>query len=441
VAQGRADPGGLSRLVREEDLRDAWPHVVRVVAAWCGSLDAGEEYAAEAFSRLVSAYPSGSGADGPDDVAAWCVQVAKRAYLDDRRRSETFARLVASVAGRQELLPPPDDSASELAGDVADDVSGADVGAGLDDRLALLFVACDDALPEGAQLVLALRVVCGLTMAEVAHHLGIQQTAAAARLTRAKKALAAARGEFRVPDPEERRRRLPVVLDCVSGMFTVAHREGFTPEDALADMGGQALSIADALVAEFPAVPDVRALRALILLGLARRPGRTDADGVALTLDEVDRSRWDGRLVEAGLRDEALAVDLLGEEEPGRYVLEAAISGLHTVATSVATTDWARIVRMYDALEAVWPSPAVRVAALAARARAVPAAVAEVEAELARLAEGGPSYAQQEATYALADLRWRTGRREEASAMYAMLAELARSEPVRRFCLRRAMSM
>ena len=107
----------------------------------------------------------------------------------------------------------------------------------LDDRVALLFVACDEALAPGARMVLALRVVCGLTIAQTAMHLGIQDSAAAARLTRAKRALAQARGEFRVPDPAERSRRLPVVLDCVAGMFTVAHRSGLEPPDALSDMG------------------------------------------------------------------------------------------------------------------------------------------------------------------------------------------------------------
>lgn len=409
-------------MVPEDDFRAAWPRVVRVLAAWCGSLDAAEEYAAEAFSRAV-AQP-----ERPRDLAAWCVQVAKRAYVDDRRRVETFARLAPSVAVDERHAAPGGD----------DPMDPDDLPSGIDDRLALLFVACDEELAPGAQLVLALRVVCGLSIPEVAHHLGIRESAAAARLTRAKAALASARGEFQVPGPDRRRRRRTMVLDCVAGMFTVAHRDGFAPEDALSDLAGQALSLADALVGEFPADPEARALRALVLLGLARRPGRVAADGVAMTLDEVDRSRWDRRLVDAGLGESARAVDLLGDAQPGRYVLEAAISGLHTVAPSVQATDWPRIVRMYDALEAVWPSPAVRVARLAAAARADPGDTATVEGELARLAEDGPSYARRDAAYALADLHWRTGRHAEAEAAYLALAETARTDPVRRFCLRRA---
>lgn len=410
-------------MVSDEQFREAWPRVVRVLAAWCGSLDAAEEYAAEAFSRLLS-----SGATGapPADPVAWCIQVAKRAFIDDRRRGARFTRLAPALAG------------AGGAASLADDMDPDDLAAGLDDRLALLFVACDDALARGAQLVLALRIVCGLGIPEVAEHLGVKETAAAARLTRAKVTLATARGEFTVPDAAERRRRLPTVLDCVAGMFTVAHREGFAPLDPLDDLGAHALSIADALATELPDEPEVRGLRALILLGLARRPGRLDHEGVALTLDEVDRSRWDRRLVDAGLGESARAMRLLAGAPPQRYVLEAAISGLHTVAPSTAATDWGQVLVLYRELSMTWPSPAVQVASLCARARAQPQDTTEVEAELTRIAAEGPSYARRDAEYALADLLWRTGRRSRAAQLYAGLAEHARAEAVRRFCRRRA---
>ena len=399
--------------------------MVRVLATWSGSLDDAEEYAAEAMARAVA------DEDAPiDDLAAWCVRVAKRAWIDEHRRREVFARLAPRIAYEQR-------------------------GDAVDDRLALLFVACDPALAPGAQMVLALRVVCGLSIGETALHLGIQESAAAARLTRAKKALAAARGEkrlvlrlavavgdagdglgrgeFRVPEAEERRRRLPVVLDCVAGMFTVAHRTGLEPPDALADTGSQALTIADALVAEFPDDPEVRGLRAVVRLGLARRPARVDSDGVALTLEEMDRTRWDPALVRSGLADATLAA-----RGHGRFALEAAISGLHTTAPSVAATDWPRVLLLYDALGAAWPSPAVEVARLTALTHADPGAVAECEEGLLRLAAEGPPYARRDASFALADLCWRTGRREEAARRYAELARTASQEAVRRFCERRA---
>jgi RNA polymerase sigma factor (sigma-70 family) len=398
---GRVQPA--SGAIGPEEFRAAWPRVVRVLATWSGSLDDAEEYAAEAMSRAVAHQGAPI-----EDLAAWCVRVAKRARIDEHRRHETFERLAPRLTPEEASDP-------------------------VDDRLALLFVACDPALAPGAQMVLALRVVCGLSIAETAQHLGIQESAAAARLTRAKKALAAARGEFLVPEADERRRRLPVVLDCVAGMFTVAHRTGLAPEDALADTGRQALVIADALVEAFPEDTEVRGLRAVVRLGLARRPARVDEDGVALTLEEMDRTLWDPALVRSGLADATLAA-----RGRGRFALESAISGLHTSAPSVAGTDWPRILQLYDALLTTWPSPAVEVARLTARGYADPDTLAECEEGLLRLVEEGPTYAQRDAAFALADLCWRTGRREEAARRYSDLAGTAGDGAVRRFCERRA---
>jgi RNA polymerase sigma-70 factor (ECF subfamily) len=400
----------------DEEFRAAWPRVVRTLAAWSGSLDDAEEYAAEAMSRAV-------GHERVDDLAAWCVSVAKRAWIDDHRRRDVFTRIAPEVVTGEAM------AAVRTSDEVPEE---------LDDRVALLFVACDETLVPGARMVLALRVVCGLTIPQVAMHLGIQESAAAARLTRAKRALAQARGEFRVPDVDERRARLPVVLDCVAGMFTVAHRTGLEPPDALADLGSQSLSIADALVALFPDDTEVRGLRAVVRLGLARRPGRVDAHGVALTLDEVDRSEWDALLLRGGLADAALAAG--GE---GRFALEAAISGLHSVAPTFAHTDWTQIVRLYQALQGLWPSPAVDVALLAAQARLVLTRggvedLAPLEEGLQRLADEGPSYARRDAAFALADLCWRTGRRDEAAGRYRELAAQVDNPAVRRFCERRA---
>jgi RNA polymerase sigma-70 factor (ECF subfamily) len=398
----------------DEEFRAAWPRVVRTLAAWSGSLDDAEEYAAEAMARAVDR-------SGVDDLAAWCVSVAKRAWIDDHRRRGVFSRIAPELATGEVM------AAVEHTDDVPDD---------LDDRVALLFVACDEALAPGARMVLALRVVCGLTIAETAMHLGVHETAAAARLTRAKRALAQARGEFRVPGADERRVRLPVVLDCVAGMFTVAHRTGLEPPDALADTGSQALSIADALVALFPEDTEVRGLRAVVRLGLARRPGRVDASGVALTLDEVDRSRWDRTLLRTGLDDAAVAAT--GD---GRFALESAIAGLHSTARSFGETDWPRIVLLYGALQRLWPSPAVDVALLAARGQltlTTGGELAAVERDLRLLADQGPSYARRDAAFALADLCWRTERYPEAALRYRELADQPGHEAVRRFCLRRA---
>ena len=147
----------------------------------------------------------------------------------------------------------------------------------------------------------------------------------------------------------------------------------------------------------------------------------------------MDRSRWDVALTRAGIEDATYAAR--GES---RFALESAISGLHTVAPSVAGTDWPRILQLYDALAVVWPSPAVEVARLTARTWADPASVPECEAALLALAEDDASYARRDAAFALADLCWRTGRREEAERRYRELAASATQEAVRRFCERRA---
>lgn len=432
-----------------EDFVDAWPRIVRALAATTGSLDTAQEYAAEAVARAVEQADAGGGPLG--SLAAWCIAVGRRAWIDDGRHAAVERRHAERLAAE---LDPRRSGAGAGAGAGADGaVAGAGVdvdglteqGGALDDRLALLFVACDPALTEQARLVLALRVVCGLDVARIAVHLGVQPSAAAARLTRAKRALAEARGRFHVPEAPERRVRLPVVLASVAGMFTVAHRDVLDPQSPLDDLGRQALSIADALVAEYPDDPEVRGLRAVIRLGLARRPGRLDPTGAAVPLDEVDRSRWDHRLIEAGLDDAAAAA--AADRGDGRFVLEAAIAGLHSSAPSFAETDWDRVIAFYVALERVWGAPSVTVARLSAdlhRTLLAPpsgertARLRRIANELAVLADGAAPYAAIDARLALADLAWRDGRRADASAEYARLAELVPTEPVRRFCLTRA---
>ena len=409
------------------EFEEAWPRIVRALASFTGSLDDAEEYAAEAVARAAA--HERDGRRPIESYAAWCTSVAKRAWLDDARRAAVERRLAPELATG---LARPD--AERTAMD-AEDLS-PDRLEGLDDRLALLFVACDEAISPASRMVLALRVVCGLTIPEIAGHLGIQETAAAARLTRAKRALAEARGAFHVPEAAERERRLPVVIACVAGMFTVAHRTVLDPADALADTGRQALSIADALTAAYPQDTEVRGLRAVIRLGLARRPGRVDDTGTGLALDEVDRSRWDSVLLRAGLDDATIAAG--GD---GRFAIEAAIAGLHSSAASFERTDWERIAQLYGALEDRWPSPSVRVARLVATAQSLLTAggsPAGVERELTALERDAPAYASRDASLALADLEWRTGRRQQAAARYRDLAEVIAVEPLRRFCLRRA---
>ncbi|MFC8800502.1 DUF6596 domain-containing protein [Promicromonospora sp. NPDC057138] len=406
--------------------RTAWPQVVRSLAVTTRSLDSGEEYAAEAFAR-AAAQPDGV----IDDLVGWCVQVGRRTWLDTVRHQAVFARI-------QPQLARPEVAAVDVPTEPGDD---------LDDRLALLFVACDDAIAPGAQLVLAMRVVCGLTIRQIAGHLGVAEATAAARLTRAKSALARARGEFAVPDAAARGARLPVVLACVAGLFTVGQRDGLEPADATEDPARDALTLAEALVAQYPDDPEVIGLRAVCRLGLARRPGRV-RDGVALPLDEVDRSAWDQRLLSAGL-DDATAAIARGETRggpgasggPGRFALEAAISGVHASARDAAGTDWSRLAQLYDALLRVWPSPATRVARLVVLGRLAMRDgddLSVIEHELEDLVADGPPYAARDASLVLADLARRTGRTDDAAGRYRELLDVIPAGPLREFCRRYA---
>lgn len=406
----------------DEAFRTAWPQAVRALAVATRSLDLGEEYAAEAFAR-AAARPT----DEVDDLVAWCVQVGRRAWLDDVRRQQRFDRLLPDLAAGH-ATDFPDMEPDRFPGDE------------LDDRLALLFVACDDALAPGAQLVLAMRVVLGLDTRRIASHLGIAEATAAARLTRAKTALTRAHGEFAVPDEAGRRERLPVVLACVAGLLTVGQRDVVAPTDATDDPSRDALTLAGALAAEFLDDPEALGLRAVSRLALARRPGRV-RDGVALPLDEVERSAWDHALTTAGLDDAARAARL-APSPPGRFVLEAAISGVHAAAPSAARTDWDRLALLYDALVETWPSPAVEVARLVVTGRRAlrdDTGLGEVENRLEALVADGPAYAARDAGLALADLAHRTGRREEAAARYRELVEVVPDGPLREFCRRRAL--
>ncbi|WP_432479060.1 DUF6596 domain-containing protein [Nocardioides sp. GXQ0305] len=405
----------------ERAFRAAWPQVVRALAVATRSLDLGEEYAAEAFARAAGRPPG-----EVDDLAAWCVQVGRRAWLDDVRRQQRFDRLLPDLAAGH----GPDPTAMESEHTPGDD---------LDDRLALLFVACDEALAPGAQLVLAMRVVLGLDTRRIASHLGIAEATAAARLTRAKGALARARGEFVVPTGPARRQRLPVVLACVAGLLTVGQRDVVAPADPADDPARDALNLAEALVAEHPDCAEAVGLRAVCRLALARRPGRV-RDGVALPIDEVDRTAWDPALLTAGLDDASRAAGL-SPSPPGRFVLEAAISGVHAAAPNAARTDWDRLTLLYDALVEAWPSPAVEVGRLVVAGRRGlrdGADLGDVEARLEALVADGPAYAARDAGLALADLAHRAGRREEAAARYRELVEVVPEGPLREFCRRRA---
>ena len=245
-----------------------------------------------------------------------------------------------------------------------------------DDRLRLVFICCHPALARESQLALTLRLVCGVATADVAHAFLVSEATMAARITRAKKKIAAARIPYVVPEPDELPARLDAALTVIYLLYTTGHTAPAGDDLVRDELTARGLDLARMLHALLPG-GEAAGLLALLLCHEARRGTRTDADGRLLRLAEQDRSRWDReRIAEA----DALIVGALRAGGSGRFLLQAAIAALHAQAPSSAETDWPQILELYDALLRVWPSPVV------ALNRAV--ALAEVEGPQAALRVG-----------------------------------------------------
>jgi predicted RNA polymerase sigma factor len=233
---------------------------------------------------------------------------------------------------------------------------GPEAGLLDDDRLRLIFTCCHPALARDAQIALTLRLVCGLSTAEVARAFLVREPTMAARITRAKKKISAARIPYRVPSPDQLGDRVGVVLEVVHLIFTTGHTAPEGPELVRRDLIDSAISLARLLHLLMPADAEVTALLALLLLNDARAATRLSADGRLLLLSEQDRTRWDRAMIGEGTR---LLADALRRQGPSRYAVEAAIAATHAEAPTWPDTDWAEIVALYGVLRQLWPSPVV----------------------------------------------------------------------------------
>ena len=234
-----------------------------------------------------------------------------------------------------------------------DDPPGAPVA---DDRLRLVFTCCHPALAAESQVALTLRLVCGLTTAEVARAFLVSEPTMAARITRAKKKIAGARIPFRVPDAHELPERVDTVLTVVHLLFTTGHTAPSGDRLVRGDLVERALDLARMLRELLPRDREVAGLLALILLTDARRATRVDADGAQVLLADQDRTRWDRPAIDEGL---ALVRESLAARPPGRFALMAAIAAVHGEAPTWDQTDWREVVALYDILLETWPSPVV----------------------------------------------------------------------------------
>ena len=406
--------GDEVRRVLAEAHRREWALVLTATVRLTRDLDLAEECAQEAFLTAVEAWER----DGvPRNPGAWLTTTAKRKALDALRRAST-------LRAKLPLLIEPDVAPEEPdAGPDADEIP--------DDRLRLVFTCCHPALAREAQAALTLRLVCGLTTPEIAHAFLVSEPTMAARVTRAKKKIAAARIPYRVPETHELPERLDAVLTVVHLVFTTGHAAPSGDALVRTDLVTRAIDLARVLLQLMPDEREARGLLALLLLTDARRATRVDAAGELVLLEDQDRSRWDRAAIAEG---QALVLDALRGGRPGRFALQAAIAALHAEAPSWADTDWRQVVGLYDLLLQAWPSPVValnRAAALAMR-DGPQAGLAELD-RLDTSALTGYHYLPA----ARADLLRRLGRDEEAAAAYRQALDLAGNVTERTFLQRR----
>ena len=403
--------------VAEAHRRD-WGFVLAATNRITRDLDAAEDCVQEAYAQALTAWAS-SGV--PAKPAAWLTVVARRRAMDLIHRRDTLTRKLPLLVD-DTTLPGPGD----------EDSAGAD--AIPDDRLRLIFTCCHPALAAEARVALTLRLLCGLTTPEVARAFLVSEPTMAARITRAKKKIAAARIPYRVPPASELPDRLAAVLDVVHLVFTTGHTAPAGESLQRRDLAERALDLARMLRQLLPGDPAVAGLLALILLTDARRHTRTTADGRLVLLAEQDRTRWDRAEIGEGL---ALIRTALERRPPTRYALMAAIAAVHAAAPRWEATDWQQIAGLYDTLTQIWPSPVVALnrAIAIGEARGPQAGLAALDQLAAEPQLAGYHYLPA----ARADFLRRLHRTEEARLAYQE-ARLLADNPVEQDFLSRRLS-
>jgi RNA polymerase sigma-70 factor (ECF subfamily) len=400
--------------------RREWAAVLAATVRVTRDLDLAEEAVQDAYERALRTWPR----DGvPDRPAAWLVTVAKRAALNLLRRRRTLEAKLPLLVER----PGGEDDA---------DGRGDDGAVFPDDRLRLVFICCHPALAREAQVALTLRLVCGVATPDVARAFLVSEPTMAARLTRAKQKIAAARIPFAVPAPEELAARLDAALAVIHLLYATGHTAPSGEALVRDDLARRAVDLAQMLVALLPQEREAAGLLALLLVHEARRGTRTDDAGRFRRLADQDRTAWDRGLI---AQADALIVGALRAGPAGRFALQAAIAALHAQAPSYAATDWPQILVLYGELARVWPSPVVALnrAVALAEVEGVAAALAEVEA----LERDGRLAGYRYLPATKADLLQRLGRTDEAAAAYRDALVLAGNAAEQEFLAERLQAL
>lgn len=376
-----------------------------------------EDLAQDALVAALESWP----ADGvPAKPGAWLMTIAKRRAVDQFRRNETLRRRTAEIAHTREEAVVMD---LEAQVDYIED-----------DVLRLMFLCCHPNLSRESRIALTLRLVSGLSTAEIARGFLVTESTMGQRISRAKKTLVGA--EFELPDSAERLGRLSDVMTVVYLVFTEGYVATAGEDWARPDLCHEALRLARMLAVMVPDEPDIQALQALLELQASRLPARVGADGEAVLLEDQDRSRWDQLLLRRGLsaleRAEALAA---GGHEVGSMFLQAAIAACHARAKRAEETDWQRIAMLYDLLAESAPGDIVEVNRAVAHGRAH-----GPEAGLAVLdALGSDALPGSPLPHAVrGDLLEGLDRPEEAAAAFRRAADLTDNAAERALLLRRA---
>jgi RNA polymerase sigma-70 factor (ECF subfamily) len=401
-------PEDRVRTAVDEAFRDEWGQVVATLIGTTGDWDLAEDCAQDAFAAALTAWAR----DGvPRRPGAWLTTTARNRATDRLRRDAAGAAKLRQLAV---ITRDPDEPPVE---DIPDE------------RLRLIFTCCHPALPFPARVALTLRTLAGLSTAEIARAFLTAEPTMAQRLVRAKRKIAEAGIPYRVPPADLLPQRLAAVLAVLYLIFN----EGYDDEgaDDRRALTAEAIRLSRVLIRLMPGESEPRGLLALMLLHEARRMTRT-SDGVLVTLEKQDRSRWDQGLIAEGVEtlDEALAT-----RRSGPYQVQAAIAACHATAPDAESTDWPQIAVLYAELARLAPSPVVELnrAVAVAMADGIPAGLALVD----ELAASGRLDGYHLLPATRADLLRRSGRRDEARLAYEEAVKLAPTEAERRYLTRR----